>query len=138
MVHPTCFTSARATGQKAGLTGEFLILLEESNTPLPCSIPTIEQLIMFGSSQPETFKPLLLRTEASLYFSSGVGETATRRGLDSEGTTERRKGFEIIRCAGYGNCMVYVRSSTTIASTSSTKESPNNNIENLLLISSRL
>jgi hypothetical protein len=76
VAHPTCFIAARAAGQKVGLTDDFLILLEKSNLPL--SSPTIEQLVMFGSSEHETFKPLLLKageaktTLAFLSFSSGT------------------------------------------------------------------
>lgn len=78
MAHPACFKAAQVAGQKIGLTGDFLILLEESNAPLPCATPTIEQLITFGSSKPETFKPLRLKpgeaktTLAFLSFSSGT------------------------------------------------------------------
>ena len=78
MAHPTCLITARAAGQKVGLTGDFLILFEKSNVPLPCSTPTIEQLIMFGSSKPESFKPLRWKageaktTLAFLSFSSGT------------------------------------------------------------------
>jgi 4-coumarate--CoA ligase len=78
VVHPTCFIAARAAGQKVGLTDDSLILLEKSNLPLSCSTPTIEQLIMFGSSESGTFKPLLLKageaktTLAFLSFSSGT------------------------------------------------------------------
>ena len=78
MVHPTCFIAAKAAGQKVGLTDDFLILLEKSNVPLSCSTPTIEELIMFGSNESETFKPLLLKageaktTLAFLSFSSGT------------------------------------------------------------------
>ena len=78
MVHPTCFIAAQAAGQKVGLTNDFLILLEKSNVPLPCSTPTIEELIIFGSNESETFKPLLLKageaktTLAFLSFSSGT------------------------------------------------------------------
>ena len=70
--------TARAAGQKVGLTGDFLILLEKSNVPLPCSAPTLEELIIFGSSKPENFKPLRLKageaktTLAFLSFSSGT------------------------------------------------------------------
>ena len=78
MAHPGCFIAARAAAQKIGLTDDFLILLEKSNVPLSCSTPTIEQLITFGSSESETFKPLLLKageaktTLAFLSFSSGT------------------------------------------------------------------
>lgn len=78
VVHPTSFATAQAAGQKVGLNGDFLILLEKPNVPLPCSTPTIDQLIIFGSGQPETFKPLRLKTGeakttlAFLSFSSGT------------------------------------------------------------------
>ena len=78
MAHPTCFIVARAAGQKVGLTDDFFILLEKSNMPLSYSTSTIEQLIMFGSSESQTFKPLLLKageaktTLAFLSFSSGT------------------------------------------------------------------
>jgi len=78
VVHPICFTAAHAAGQKVGLTGDFLILLEKSNAPLPCLSPTIEQLITLGSSKPETLVPLRLKageaktTLAFLSFSSGT------------------------------------------------------------------
>ena len=78
MAHPTCFTTARAAGQKVGLTDDFLILLEKSNMSLSGSTPTVEQLITFGSSKSETFKPLHLKageaktTLAFLSFSSGT------------------------------------------------------------------
>ena len=78
MTHPTCFIAARAAGQKVGITDDFLILLEKSNVPLSCSAPTIEQLIMFGSSESLAFKPLLFKageaktTLAFLSFSSGT------------------------------------------------------------------
>ena len=78
MAHPTCFTAAQAAGQKVGLADDSLILLEKSNVPLSRSTPTIEQLIMFGSSESKTFKPLLLKageaktTLAFLSFSSGT------------------------------------------------------------------
>ena len=78
MTHPACFIAARAAAQKVGLTDDFLILLEKSDVPLSCSTPTIEQLITFGSSESETFKPLLLKTGeakttlAFLSFSSGT------------------------------------------------------------------
>ena len=78
MAHPTCFIAARAAGQKVGLTDDFLILLEKSNVPLSSSTLTIEQLIMFGSSESETLKPVHLKagegktTLAFLSFSSGT------------------------------------------------------------------
>ena len=78
MAHPTCFIAARAAGQKVGLIDDSLILLEKSNVPLSSSILTVEQLIMFGSSESKTFKPLLLKageaktTLAFLSFSSGT------------------------------------------------------------------
>lgn len=83
MAHPTCFTAARAAGQKIGLTDDFLILLEKSNVPLSFSTPTIEQLVMFGLSESQTFKPLLLKegeaktTLAFLSFSSGTTGKST-------------------------------------------------------------
>lgn len=78
MAHPTCFIAAQAAGQKVGLTDDFLILLEKSNVSLSCPPLTIEQLIMFGSSESKSFKPLLLKageaktTLAFLSFSSGT------------------------------------------------------------------
>ena len=77
-MHPACLITARTAGLKVGLTGDFLILLEKSNAPLPCPTATIEQLVTFASSKPENFKPLHLEageaktTLAFLSFSSGT------------------------------------------------------------------
>ena len=87
--------------------------------PLPYSIPTIEQLIMFGSSQPETFKPLRLK--------AGEAKTTVAFLSFSSGTTGKSIHYQ---SPDYHK-LLHTSSNRKAQGTSV------NNIENLLLISSR-
>ncbi|KAF8167711.1 amp dependent CoA ligase [Crassisporium funariophilum] len=77
VVHPACLSTVRTAAREVGLSDDFIVVLDDTDAACT-SLPTVEQLISFGSSKPENYAALRFKageakkTIAFLSFSSGT------------------------------------------------------------------